>query len=748
MNEQAPAPQASHSSAPTLETLLEALQAKRRIPVMSLAEALQELHLMDRATIVGLQGENPKLLGMRCRELVVRGLLTREQLGRALARMTGLADIDTIDPERAPPLFLRLLLEPRRPAPMPRLEPARSIATLLDALEALHHAPIVTLRQALEELRLLDPAMIAKLAADDPDVFRGHRIQLVRRAVLTRDELGRALGRVAGIPEADATRFDLAPGAFEVLPHKLARTLRVLPLGPHDDVYFMASGSPDDAALRKTLCEATGSTVMLVWADSNDVVARVEREETARFAAGQEPEMLEWTLVVPQEQRLEPDDVAAPALEDLVALAEKEVDAVLDRGPATVVGEQSGMARLVKKMVMDARSRRASDIHIETNPHGAGTLVRMRIDGDLCPYLTLPGKLRAALVSRIKVMARLDISERRRPQDGKIDFAEFGGERLELRVAILPTHDGMENVVLRLLGTSAPMALAHLGLQPRDEATIQRLSKRSFGLMLAAGPTGSGKTTTLHSILKAINTEERKIWTAEDPIEITQPGLNQVQVKPEIGLTFAAAMRSFLRADPDVIMIGEIRDAETAKIGIEASLTGHLVLSTLHTNNACESVVRLLELGIDPLNFADSLLCIVAQRLVRALCPACRQLEALGDGAYAALLEEYVDQGPSDRAEAERRLLDAAGAASPSALRVGVACGCDACGGTGYKGRLGVYEVLENTPALRELIQQRARPSQLLASAVQSGMHSLRHDAIEKVLQGRLDMAQARAAYT
>jgi len=273
------------------------------------------------------------------------------------------------------------------------------------------------------------------------------------------------------------------------------------------------------------------------------------------------------------------------------------------------------------------------------------------------------------------------------------------------------------------------------------------LSSHSFGLILAAGPTGSGKTTTLHSMLAEVNTGERKIWTAEDPIEITQPGLRQVQVNPKIGVTFAAAMRGFLRADPDIIMIGEIRDQETAKIAVEASLTGHLVLSTLHTNSASESVVRLLDLGMDPMNFSDSLVGIVAQRLVRALCVYCAQPHPLGDEAFAKLVAEYIERSTLSPAEGQVRLLAAAGVDSPDKIVVHTAVGCEKCSGKGYKGRMGIYEILVNNPAIRELIQKHARPNDLFDAAIASGMRSLRHDALEKLVQGKVDLIQARVAY-
>ena len=405
------------------------------------------------------------------------------------------------------------------------------------------------------------------------------------------------------------------------------------------------------------------------------------------------------------------------------------------------------MVRMVARMIMDAQALHASDIYIETNPGAQFTLIRLRRDGDLELYQKLSPALRSAMVSCIKIMARLDISEHRRLQDGKINFSKFGGDALELRVSVMPTSGAMEDVVMRLLASSKPVPLARLGLQPRDAEKIARMSARSFGLILAAGPTGSGKTTTLHSLLAEINTDERKIWTAEDPIEITQPGLRQVQVNPKFGLTFASAMRGFLRADPDVIMIGEIRDTETAKIVIEASLTGHLVLSTLHTNSACESVVRLLDLGMDTLNFADSLVGIVARRLVRSLCPHCAQAERLNAPSLADLVTEYGHASPLSEEEGARRLLAAAGAHTPAEVTVKTARGCDRCSGKGHKGRTGIYEILENSPAIRLLIQRNARPSELFDAAINAGMRSLRHDALEKHVQGLIDLRQARMAY-
>ena len=287
--------------------------------------------------------------------------------------------------------------------------------------------------------------------------------------------------------------------------------------------------------------------------------------------------------------------------------------------------------------------RDRSDIHIECAPGRDKVRIRFRKDGRLHPYLELPHTYRSAVIGRLKVMCDLDISEKRKPQDGKINFARYvQGVRLELRVATIPTQNNLEDAVLRLLASSKPLPLESLGLSPHNLDKFQAAAQRPYGMLLCVGPTGSGKTTTLHSLLAVINTPERKIWTAEDPVEITQSGLRQVQVNPRIDWTFAKAMRAFLRADPDVIMVGEIRDKETAQVAIEASLTGHLVLSTLHTNSAPETVTRLLDMGMDPFNFADALLGVLAQRLVRRLCPHCRTLRDASPEEEEELLLDYT----------------------------------------------------------------------------------------------------------
>jgi len=409
-----------------------------------------------------------------------------------------------------------------------------------------------------------------------------------------------------------------------------------------------------------------------------------------------------------------------------------------------VTDSDNTLVPLVNKMITDAYEQGVSDIHIESLPGSQGTQVRFRKDGALLHYLDLPTTFRNALISRIKIMAELDISDRRRPQDGKIDFQQFGPAKIELRVATMPTANGLEDVVMRVLAAAEPLPIDRIGLAGDILINLKRTAEKPHGLFLICGPTGSGKTTTLHSVLGYINTPDRKIWTAEDPIEITQSGLRQVQVNPKIGLTFAAAMRSFLRLDPDVIMVGEMRDAETARTGIEASLTSHLVFSTLHTNSAAESVVRLLDFGMDPFNFADALLGVLSQRLARTLCTVCKQPYQASDEEINQLLNEYQTGIPLESAAVlEEWRSQYANESGEFTLQR--AAGCTACDDRGYRGRIGLHELLLATPAIKKLIHRRATVDAMLATAIKEGMRTLKQDGIEKILQGHTDVAQIRA---
>jgi type II secretory ATPase GspE/PulE/Tfp pilus assembly ATPase PilB-like protein len=399
-----------------------------------------------------------------------------------------------------------------------------------------------------------------------------------------------------------------------------------------------------------------------------------------------------------------------------------------------VSDNDSVVIRLAHQIILDAHRDRASDIHVEPCSFTKQTIVRFRIDGTCAEHERIPGPLAKPLVARFKIMAHLDIAERRKPQDGKLRV-RVGERELELRVATIPTVGGNEDVILRLLPQQGVIPLDGQGLSRRNLTELQALAEKPYGLILCAGPTGSGKTTTLHAVLSHINTHERKIWTAEDPVEITQPGLRQVQIRPKIGYTFAAAMRAFLRGDPDVIMVGEMRDAETAAIGIEASLTGHLVMSTLHTNSAAETIVRLLELGLDPFNFADALLGVLAQRLVKRVCSDCVELYTPSRDEIAELVRAYGEDEFS-------RL----GRAADDRLRLVRGKGCESCKHTGFRGRLAIHELLVASDEIKSLIVSRGRVADILRLSREQGMTTIMQDGIEKVLAGITDFRQVKAA--
>ena len=414
-------------------------------------------------------------------------------------------------------------------------------------------------------------------------------------------------------------------------------------------------------------------------------------------------------------------------------LRAEDVGDTLDISSGELDENDSAVIRLANQIIVDAYKSRASDIHIE--PYGAqrDTVIRYRIDGGCAEYQKIPGAYRRAIVARIKIMAQLDIAERRKPQDGKIKF-KLADREIELRVATIPTANQNEDVVMRVLSSSELVPIDKLDLTPRNVRELKKVSEKPYGLILCVGPTGSGKTTTLHALLGHINKPDRKIWTAEDPVEITQYGLRQVQVMPKIGFDFAAAMRAFLRADPDVIMVGEMRDEETASTGIEASLTGHLVLSTLHTNSAVETIIRLLDMGLDPFNFADALLGILGQRLVKRICTDCRQeyhperseydelAQAFGEEAFATLNQRFDGSFVLYRGK-----------------------GCASCNKTGYRGRLGIHELLIATDELKRHIQSRARVAEMLELARAEGMTTLVQDGVLKTLGGLTDFRQVKA---
>ena len=538
---------------------------------------------------------------------------------------------------------------------------------------------------------------------------------LVDMGVVDKDMIKRTLAKKLGIPVINLRKFAIDPNIIKLVPYSIVRKHTVMPLYRQDDTLIVAVENPMHWEPLDEIRFFTKLTIEPVMASVDDILFVINGYYGSTGGVNM-------------------DELAN-------RLAEEDVSQQTEDIP--VAESDNTLVRLVNKMILDAHQQGASDIHIETHPGKQSTRIRFRKDGTLVHYFDLPANFRSAMVSRIKIMCQLDISERRKPQDGKIDFQQFGPAKIELRVAVIPTANGLEDVVMRVLAGSKPIAMEQLGFDTLTLEKLRGIMSKPYGLFLICGPTGSGKTTTLHSALGYINTPERKIWTAEDPIEITQPGLCQVQMNPKIGWTFASAMRSFLRADPDVIMVGEMRDVETTKIGIEASLTGHLVLSTLHTNSAPESVTRLLDFGMDPFNFSDALLGILAQRLARRLCPACRQPHEASPEEIQILLEEYCFNTPLDPDNVLQQWQKQY--ASGGVFTLYSAQGCSTCEDQGYKGRLGLYELLLATPHIKRLIQTRATVTEITMAAMNEGMRSLRQDGLEKVLQGHTDINQVRA---
>ncbi|MBL8316676.1 MAG: Flp pilus assembly complex ATPase component TadA [Rubrivivax sp.] len=610
------------------------------------------------------------------------------------------------------------------------------------AIEQQSRMPMVRIGEALTTLGFISEAQLEDALVQqrhDRSVPLGEL--LVTRGMVSRADLQTALARKMGYPLVDVLQFPADTEALARLPYPVAARMLALPLMMRAGRLVVAVEDPSSRRNIEELEFAAQCKVVPVLARSGVLLGAIDRAfekvGSADFTprANVEPGMgLDF----------EPGDASK-----LLASMEK-IDARVEEDDDTGIQQSdNSLVRLINSMILEAHTQGVSDIHIECAPGREKVRIRFRKDGHLHPYLELPHTYRSAVIGRLKVMCDLDISEKRKPQDGKINFARYvQGVRLELRVATIPTQNNLEDAVLRLLASSKPLPLESLGLSPHNLDKFQAAAQRPYGMLLCVGPTGSGKTTTLHSLLAVINTPERKIWTAEDPVEISQPGLRQVQINPRIDWTFAKAMRAFLRADPDVIMLGEIRDRETAQVAIEASLTGHLVLSTLHTNSAPETVTRLLDMGMDPFNFADALLGVLAQRLVRRLCPHCRTLRDASPEEEEELLLDYTHAfadltEPPDPAEvlAEwRRRFGAQGR-----LPVYRSLGCEHCGGSGYRGRAGIHELMMVSRSMRYLIQTGHRADELQRHALSEGMRTLRQDGIEKVLAGVTSIEEVRA---
>ncbi len=625
-----------------------------------------------------------------------------------------------------------------------------SVEQLREALERQSRLKPVPIGEALLGLGKITPTQLASALKNQKTDGRGPLGQmLVDMGLVTQADLQTALARKMGYPFVDLNRFPVDTAALRRVPMNMAMRLKVLPILDLKSSIVVAMADPLQFKVIDELEFSTQRKVVPVVATSTELPTKIGK---AYREIGMGDLAAAGASGAAKPEALKPMDAEAAgnsmdALQLAVELSGEATDHHEDEKP--VEQSDNTLVKLINSMITEAYYQRASDIHIEPYPGREKVVIRFRIDGEMRPYLELPSSYRNALIARIKIMCDLDISERRKPQDGKINFSKFGGLGIELRVATIPTASGLEDVVMRVLTSSEPLPLEALNLSQANLATFEHIVSRPYGLFLCAGPTGSGKTTTLHSALRRINTPNRKIWTAEDPVEITQRGLRQIQVNPKIGWTFATALRSLLRADPDVIMVGEIRDQETAEIAIEASLTGHLVFSTLHTNSAAETIVRLIDLGVDPFSFADSLQGILAQRLVRRFCSSCVTSEPLSEDRLVELMHDYQAQLPPDhplRASDELRRQWLERFAPDGVFHINHAPGCDRCGQTGYSGRVALHELLASSPELRHLIQNRARPQDLQAVAIREGMRTLRQDGIEKVLMGLTSLAEVRSS--
>ncbi len=618
---------------------------------------------------------------------------------------------------------------PSAPAPLQTVESPEE----LEALFKHHkHTPKLKLGEILVKERLITQQQLDEALAQQR-VFReqGKSMQigqvLMELGILDLADMLHALSERLGIPFIELDRFKSNPDSMHYIPEDLVRKYRILPIHHFGNKLIVAMENPMD-------WEALDAVRFHSKRHVEQVMASREGIDRVIGSLYAEPDLHE-------------------SMQDYLVDHDDEEDHGEEYDESAV--QDNVIVKMVNKIIIDAYQQRASDIHIEPYPGKNKTVVRIRKDGALKNYYEVPGKMRNALIARIKIMADLDISEKRKPQDGKIDFRKFGPLKIELRVATIPTTADQEDVVMRILASGEPVPLDKLGLSVRNADTLRNLVTKPYGLFLVCGPTGSGKTTTLHSVLGHLNTSDRKIWTAEDPVEITQRGLRQVVVKPKIGLTFAAAMRAFLRADPDIIMVGEMRDKETTSMGIEASLTGHLVLSTLHTNSAPETITRLLDMGMDPFNFADALIGIVAQRLTKRLCTECKEAYEPDQEEIDHLIAEYCFELLPRQAtpEQKRAVHDQVlkewrehFTGEDGRFTLYRAKGCSACDDSGYKGRLGIHELLTASDLIKKKILEQTTVADLFETAITEGMRTLKQDGIEKVLQGLTDIHTVRKA--
>jgi type II secretory ATPase GspE/PulE/Tfp pilus assembly ATPase PilB-like protein len=539
---------------------------------------------------------------------------------------------------------------------------------------------------------------------------------LLALKLLDEEGVARLIAMEYDLPFVHLDGIQISAGMGRLISASYAQKRQIVPVKKIGNTLTLAMVSPLNAYEIGTLSSSLQLKIIPVVATENEIT-----QAQVRLYMGSDP--LPGGLIAAQEE-------SSDSIMEILSEGANEPEA--EEEVRTVTEKDSVILKLVNKIILDALQQRASDIHIEPYPGKKDVIVRIRVDGRCKVYQKIPYRYKYAISSRIKIMADLDIAERRKPQDGKIDFKHFGPVDVELRVATMPTAGHLEDVVLRILRHEEVHPFGELGLRERDRHEFEVALSKPYGMILVVGPTGSGKTTTLHSGIALINSPELKIWTIEDPVEITQNGLRQVQVNTKIGFTFASALRSFLRLDPDVIMVGEIRDQETATIAVEASLTGHLLLSTLHTNSASETVNRLLDLGLDPYSFSDSLVCVLAQRLARSLCQECREEYVPGEEELVQIMQEFGEESFAEARLASRE------------VRLSRAVGCSSCLNTGYRGRVAIFELLVCSGAIKSLIKKRADSDAIEQRAVAEGTRTLKQDGILKVFQGITDMREVR----
>ncbi len=617
---------------------------------------------------------------------------------------------------------------------------------LLQALDKQAKLPLIRLGEALIRLGYISETQLHQALAFRQANDRTPLGQLlVNLGFLSRKKLNTALARKMGYPMVNVAQFPVENDALRKISLTVAQRLMVLPLVLRPNLLVVAASDPTLHGMIEELEFLSQVRVVAVLGDSLQIMSATSSayQKMGGNAWADSSNLIDFS-----------DDVSegitgSQLLASMAQQEQRQHDRDVEAPDPQVAASDSKLVRLVNSMIVEAFDSGASAIHVECRPGRANVRIRFRRDSVLAPYLDLPYTYRAAVVERLKVMAELTPSDRGGPCDGKIDFHQFSPRhRLALRLATLPTVDGLEDAVLRLLAPNAPMTLDNLGLSAANLAQWRDAVGQPGGLVLCVGPSGSGRSTTLHATLRDLNKPERKIWTAEDPIAISQPDLRQVQISPSTGWTYARALRAILCADPDVIMVGDLSQTQTARAAVEAALSGRLLLSTLATRHATEAVHRLIGLGLHPLGLAEALQAVLAQRLVRRLCAHCRVQEEAPDALLAEWLDDYLRAfAPAHRPDRAKTLAQwRVTYGKDDRLQHVQARGCEHCHGSGFAGRLALHELLRITPALRALIQTAARPEQIQAEALKSGdFRTLRQDGIVKVLQGLTTLEEVRA---